>query len=61
MDEKTKITVTYFDEEMSRNCGIEMKDSIDFNSVFEMIRFFQGPGADLKVIEIEARVVKNEV
>ena len=53
-----KIKVTFFDELMSKKCGIEMTDTAEFNSIFEAIRFFQGPGSHLEIIEVEARVMK---
>ena len=55
------ITVTVYNDKMSRDCGIEMTDSFEFKSLFEMIRFFQGPGSNLEVIEITAKVGKDEI
>ena len=60
-EEKMNITVTVYDDKMSKDCGIEMTDSFEFKSLFEMIRFFQGPGSNLEVIEITAEVGKDEI
>ena len=43
----TKISVDVVDDFILRECGIEIHDHLEFDSLLSTIIFFQGPGATL--------------